>query len=203
MDRRTLPTVGNECVTVTGRCLDLIDEVRFGCDELQQDGTIGDGSWTVSSDGRRLEICPPQCEDAGCYRISLYKRGCRIASFGIRLVEPQLPSIACDNVLSVGQDQCIYVHDGGQARPNSLFVIISPDRIPSVAPGLVELEIGNNFTNYLCGVRLTGPCAVECIGQVPSSAVGLRLYFQGVVFNASGSALPLPVTPVCETRYVD
>ena len=40
------------------------------------------------------------------------------------------------------------VHDGGQARPNRMFILISPDNTPSVLPGIVELGLGNNFTNY-------------------------------------------------------
>ena len=203
MDRSRLPVVTADCFTVSGRCLDLIDEVLFGCERLAKDSTIGDGTWRVSDDGRELFVCPPQCWDPGCYRVTLKYRGCRVASFRVRLTEPTEPVIACDAELRVGEEQCVYIHDGGQARPNNLFIIVSPERIPSVIPGVISLEIGNNFQNYLCGVTLTGPCAEECIGVVPPSAVGLKLYFQGVVFNPTGDFLPLPVTEVCETSYID
>ncbi|MBI5851242.1 MAG: hypothetical protein HZB39_09455 [Planctomycetes bacterium] len=202
IDIRCLPIVTDECFTISGRCLDLIDEVRFGSRVLAEGGTLGDGGWAVSEDGRELEVCPPQCLRAGCYVISLKRRGCVVARFGVNLFEPRRPAIACDEELSVGETQCIYVHDGGQARPNRMFILISPDNTPSVIPGLVELGLGNNFTNYYCGVALDGPCAVECIGIVPPDFVGFRLYFQMVVLNTSGQFLPLPVTEVCSTRYV-
>lgn len=197
-----LPTVTDRCFTITGTCLQLIDRVYFGCDRLDEDGTIGAGSWSVSEDGRSLEVCPPQCRDAGCYTVSLYQGCRRVARFRVSLYEPTEPAIACDDELRVGQRQCIYVHDGGQARPNRMFVLISPDNTPSVIPGLVELGLGNNFTNYICGISLEGPCAVECIGIVPEALVGATLYFQMVVFNPSGQFLPLPVTEVCSTNYV-
>jgi hypothetical protein len=201
VNRSRLPVVTEECFVVTGRCLDLIDRVYFGCDRLDRDGTIGEGSWSVNRDGTRLSVCPPQCLPAGCYTVSLYWRGCRVARFRANLFEPTVPSIACDAELSVGERQCIYVHDGGQARPNRMFILISPDNTPSVLPGIVELGLGNNFTNYLCGISLEGPCAEECIGIVPEALVGQRLYFQMVVFNPTGQFLPLPVTEVCSTLY--
>ena len=202
VDICALPVVTDECFTVSGRCLDLIDEVRFGSRLLAEGGTLGEGGWGVSEDGNELEVCPPQCLPAGCYTIYLKRRGCVVARFRVNLFEPTEPTLACDDELSVGETQCIYVHDGGQARPNRLFILISPDNTPSVIPGLVELGLGNNFTNYFCGVSLEGPCAVECIGVVPENFVGFRLYFQMVVLNTSGQFLPLPVTDVCSTDYV-
>ena len=91
---------------------------------------------------------------------------------------------------------------GGQARPNRIYVLISPDNTPSVIPGLVSLGLGNNFTNYICGVGHDGPCVTDCIGEIPPVVAGITLYFQGVIFNPSGNFLPLPVTDVCSTHYV-
>ncbi|MBK8980094.1 MAG: hypothetical protein IPM29_29695 [Planctomycetes bacterium] len=197
-----LPIVTDDCAIVRGRCLDLIDEVRFDCRTLEEDGTIGDGYWSVDERGEVLEVCPPQCLRPGCHEVSLYYRGCRVARFTMRLFEPTVPTIACDAELSVGETQCIYVHDGGVPQPNNMYILVSPDNTPSVYPGIVELGLGNNFTNYYCGVGLTGPCAFECIGAVPAELVGHRLYFQMAVLNAAVPILPLPTTGVCTTEYV-
>ena len=199
VDRLEVVTLG--CFQIEGCDLGKIDGVRFGSETLSRDGSLGDGSWRVVNGGKLLEVCPPQCLPAGHYTIKLFRNSWRVATRYVRLVEPTEPKLVCEGELAVGDELCLYIHDGGAARPNMLFGLLSSFDIPSVIPGLLELGIGANFTSYLCNFGAPGPCIEYCIGNVPSELAGITLYFQGVVLPIDGST-PWPSTNVCRTDFV-
>ncbi len=195
-------TVTGECFELSGCDLSSIDELRFGGQVIHVGGSLGDGSWKLIND-RLIEICPPQCLPPGQYSIKLYTNGSRRATRYVDLVEPTVPTISCQEEFEVeGDPQCIYIHDGGAPQPNLVFGVVSPSNRPSVMPGLIQLGIGDNFQMYFCNIGQQGPCVEYCVGSIPSILAGRTLYFQGAILVLDGSVLPIPVTEVCATTYV-
>ena len=91
------------------------------------------------------------------------------------------------------------------SQPLDVFLLfVAPDNIPSVVPGLFELQIGNNSTT---AVRIQN-LKINAKGwrrvQVPFSGItpNLTVYWQGLVIDPLGT-LPLPASNLQETIIID
>src|SRR5262245_22474661 len=79
--------------------------------------------------------------------------------------------------------------------------IVSPSNLPSSLPGIVDLALGDNFTNYVSFVPLVanaeqGMALPSFV--VPPGLGGLTFYFQSVTIPAS-LATPFPTTNLGQT----
>jgi hypothetical protein len=76
----------------------------------------------------------------------------------------------------------------------------STSNLPSVLPGIINLGIGNNFTDiHSFPAPLPNAAGVsEFSATIPPAPPGATVYFQGVSFNASNpfGTVPFPTTPV-------
>jgi hypothetical protein len=195
-----LPVVTGDCFLISGCGLGGVTAVKFGDKSLSPTGAFGAGSFKVLSD-RKLQVCPPLCLPGGKYLITFGNGSGAFGSVMVSLVEPTSPTISCEATHPAGTVQCVFLDDGNTGKTLQ-FTIISPDPTPSVAPGIVHLAIGNNFTNFLCGPGVNGPCVKDVVGTIPLTLVGHSLFFQSIVVDPAMPALPLMTSNVCETRYV-
>ena len=89
--------------------------------------------------------------------------------------------------------------------PGSLFFLgLSTQKIPSVLPGVVDMEIGNNFTNLF---QIGGAIAIPAAGHVTITIPGTNLqplttfFLEGVTFEPVPS-LPLPDSNSQELQFL-
>jgi len=87
------------------------------------------------------------------------------------------------------------VRVGGQPG-DTAFLVASPELGPSVAPGIVALDIGLGFSSlFFLGAQTIEPKAwTQFDLPVPHVPSPLLLYLQAVELDAAGLALPAEVT---------
>ncbi|MGH7151166.1 MAG: hypothetical protein ACREIU_10725, partial [Planctomycetota bacterium] len=79
--------------------------------------------------------------------------------------------------------------------------IVSPSNLPSSLPGIVDLALGDNFTNYVSFLPLVADAAqgkALLSFVVPPGLAGLTFYFQSVTIPASLTP-PFPATNLGQT----
>ncbi|MCK5941233.1 MAG: hypothetical protein KAI24_04615 [Planctomycetes bacterium] len=186
---------------ITGCGLSQVTEVSFGAIALSTSAPFGDGSYKIVSDDR-LEVCPPLCLDAGSYDITYSDANGVIGQKTVFLEDPTTPTLVCESEHTVGTTQCTFIHTG-PVTDVLIFTIISSSPQPTVVPGLLSLELGNQGQEYLCGPPLVGNCVKDTIGVIPVSGLGQRLYFQALLVNPFTMAMPFGNTNRCHTDYVN
>ena len=85
----------------------------------------------------------------------------------------------------------------GSVPGDIVFLQGSTSNLPSVLPGLVSLDLGNNFTQLVdLGSLLVVPAngVLEVQTPLPSGLTGLAVYVQAAVVNGTTLALPATVT---------
>ncbi len=173
--------------------------MSFGNTVLARDGKFGKGSFRVVC-GKKLKVCPPLCLPAGDYLITYGNRRGALGSRSVKLVAPTKPTLVTEKCHKAGTRQCAFLHNGGSNK-NMQFTLMSPFKVPSVIPGIVELGIGANFTNYMCGPGLPGECVKDDFGVIPLSVKGQRVYFQSIVLDPKSLQFPVMTSGVTSTLY--
>jgi len=85
----------------------------------------------------------------------------------------------------------------GGPSTNLHYLIASVSDIPSVLPGIVSLDLGNNFTSYVdLGWHAVDPATgyKKFTFQGTSLLPGTRLHFQAMIFPTLAPAFPFAVT---------
>jgi hypothetical protein len=77
--------------------------------------------------------------------------------------------------------------------------VLSQTAVPSTAPGIANLAIGNGFQDVLLdpNIYLHDPVtgiAVADYGPLNPSFAGLSYWFQGLVLHVGAGTLPFPAT---------
>ena len=122
-----------------------------------------------------------------------------IASVEVQLVDPPVISVAGVYLLgAAGADVVI-----GTAPGNLVLTLVSPDLAPSSLPGLLDLQIGADFTTLFLLATETVPGSGWVAQNFPfgGQPTGTLLHFQGLVFDPVTGTLPLVATEV-ETKTV-
>lgn len=195
-----LPTVTADAFLVHGPGMDTVLGVSFDGVELppRTAGAFGSGSWEVANPCA-LFVRPPLCLPGGDHTVTVFS-SCGTTNVDVTLVEPQEPTLVCDDEHPAGMPQCFVFHAGGPG-PQVPIVVASPVRVPSVAPGLVELAIGDMFSNLFVAF-FVGDCIEWCL-PIPADRTGDTWHFQGVVWHSGNLDLsqPLPTTDVCTVTW--
>lgn len=167
-----------------------ITEVKFGNTVLgpYSVGTFGPGSYEVFSQ-YKLRIRPPQCIPPGVYNV-VVTSDCDVRSVQVTMVDPTVPVMAAEPLHPAGQTQCYTLHAGGPG-PQIVVLVASPVLGPSVVPGLLSLEIGDNFSLYGL-VAAVGDCVTFCL-PVPITKVDSCHFYQGIVWHSSNPSLTSPL----------
>ncbi|MCK5944607.1 MAG: hypothetical protein KAI24_21645 [Planctomycetes bacterium] len=196
---QSLPNVTTDCFVIVGCGLDEVTGVTFDGTALDANGAFGDGSYTIV-DEHRLEVCPPLCMDAGTYVIEYSDANGVLGSQEVDITVPDDPTLVCEADHLAGTEQCVFLSSG--TTPNTAqFLIYSTENIPTVVPGLLSLDIGNQGTNYSCGPGAVDACFKRVVGLIPASAIGQTLYFQSILIDPVTFSTPYLTSNVCATTY--
>ena len=201
----TVETISNSEITLAGANLRGVDHVEFGAMAITDalpTTAFGNGFFTVMSDSS-IAICPPQCLPAGTYDVRVVNGSGTSQTIQVQLTEPVAPKLVTCPEVAVGETQSVFMHTGGTAGTPMAFPILSSELSPSVFPGLVSLDIGNQFSSYIVGPAMlfgsTG-CA-DFSFQIPASLGGTTMHFQAIYLDLNGATAPLPVTNYSSTNY--
>ena len=197
----TLPVVTRDCFTLTGECLDQVTQFTWNGQPLAActPANFGQGCYEILG-AAELKVCPPLCEGAGQYVISLARANGETATANVDLFLPVDGALACPETHPAGTDMCVVVSSGQNPPPNAIFIILSNSNVPSVIPGFINMGLGNMLQEYACGPAYISECVEECYA-IPAALAGQTWYFQAIVWNPFQTVLPLPVTNLCETTF--
>ena len=202
----SLPTVTSDYFQIIGQgFLDAlgnsrVTQVKFGNAALAPYvvGGFGPGSYEVFSQWK-IRVRPPQCVTPGNYLIEV-TTDCGAMSVPVTLVGPVAATLAAEASHPAGQVQCYSMHGGGPG-PQVLILGVSSLKQPSAIPGLLNLDIGANFTVFATSVQI-GDCVQFCL-NVPVGKINLCYFFQGIVWHVNNFDLTsqMPTTNVLQTCW--
>lgn len=200
---QTIDNVTQQQLTFSGQDLGFVEQAAIGPHVVSTDARSWHAGHVRIVDHQTLELSIPQALPAQSYPLAFLNRTTISNQLQLDLVEPTQPIVRTENDRIGGELQHWITHRG--QLQNSLFsvVVLSPSNTPSVAPGVVSLQIGAQFTDHgIIGFALHDPStgAATLSAPIPSSLAGVRLYAQSVVLDPA--VFPLTPTDVWFTDYL-
>lgn len=151
-----------------------------------------------------IEVSVPQGMAPGQYPLWLLNQATVSDPATVNLVAPAERTLRTESDRLAGEAQHWLVHQGSNHPGfHFTFLTLSTSNVPSVAPGLVDLQIGNGFAELIL-LDIVINDAVTGIGTVvlpavPANFAGFRLYAQGALMD--NTFFPLLSSDVWYTDY--
>jgi len=196
----TLPTLTDQGVVLEGNNLAWVELAFLGFDVLGP-GTATDwydGYFRVI-DNTHVEVHPRPGKQADLYNIVFYNPAIQTNTLQIDLQEPTTPALYAEP--SVGANETVHVlmHSGDDVGPTVSLVVLSQLLGASSAPGIVDLEIGMNFTDVMLdpGAFTHDPVtgiAQANYGPIPAGLLGSFFYFEAAILDVGNPTFPFPTT---------
>ncbi|MBL8752922.1 MAG: hypothetical protein JNK15_06430, partial [Planctomycetes bacterium] len=192
---QTTPSVTEQRLVFTGVDLGFCEQAAIG-------------PWILGADSRRffeghlrvvdhttVEVAIPQGLAPAIYPMRLLNRTLMSNPLTVDVQAPTVPTMRTASDRLVGEPQHWVTHQGNVAGFVFCFLAVSLSSQPSTFPGIVDLQIGNQFTDLLVlDAALHDPvtgCAVVAIPAVPATLQGVRLHSQSALMDAA----IFPLTP--------
>ena len=158
------------------------------------------GAFRILSD-TVMDVYPPQCKPAGTHAVRCRNAVYYSNTFNVTVTYQAGRILYTNSNSTAGKPFTIVMaRSGFEPATTQGLIVLSPFNSPSVAPGIVTLEIGLNFTAY-AEVIQTSFNSARCIHlTVPTLASysGLTAWFEGVYMR---SPLPLPTTNAWKVTF--
>lgn len=151
-----------------------------------------------------IEVSVPQGMAPGQYPLWLMTQATVSDPATVDLVAPTERTLRTEDDRVAGEAQHWLVHQGSNHPGfHFTFLTLSTSNVPSVAPGLVDLQIGNGFAELIL-LDIVVNDAVTGIGTVvlpavPANFAGFRLYAQGALMD--NTFFPLLSSDLWYTDY--
>ena len=178
------PTVGPTQIDLDGRAFTGVYEVRVG------GAPLAPNEFTVHDDAA-LTFTLPLLDHPGPTDVLLVNAAGEGDPTQITLVAPDPPLLLLDSTL-------LFSDTGATLRAGSepgdvVFLTVSPELSPTLLPGIVSLDIGNQMQSlYVLGSH-TVPAKGWVERSLPLAGLpfGLQIHFQAAVFDMASGVLPL------------
>jgi hypothetical protein len=204
----THPTVTEQPILLQGSNLVWIEQVAIGARiATSRDPRDWYEGWFRIVDDQHLEVHAPPAFVPGSYPMSVLNRESASNQITIDLVPPAAPTLRTENEVREGDANHIVVHKGPLPGPVLGLLAMSPELLPTIVPGIVQLDIGNQFASLLVfpGTFAIDPLTgaqVVVLGPIPPGFAGTTFHLQAALFDLSGPGFPLVATDVWPTSYV-
>lgn len=188
-----LPSLTSDAFLLDGEVFSGVDRIEFGTSTItSRSSTTWATGWFRIVDDNRIELHPPQGQIPGTRTVRLYNGSLESAPLNVTIESTPGNVLLGPTTTFAGFD--LMASRGSLPTGTIALLTFSPSTMPSVANGLVSLDLGNRFAELF-----TWPSAVSfniltgvARWQVPDFGVGV-LHFQGVLVTPTGLT-PLPVT---------
>ncbi|MFK7743029.1 MAG: hypothetical protein AB8H80_22135 [Planctomycetota bacterium] len=195
-----LPVLGEAGLIVEGDNLAWVSLMGINGDLLAR-GTADDflNGWFRIIDNTHVEIHPRPGTLPGAANIAGYNPAVLTNQIPVDLVAPSQPVLMAER--NVGAQGTIHLrmHSGPVAGPAMALMTLSQVVGASSSPGLVDLEIGANFSDILVDPVVyshdaqTGLASMN-YGPISSVLLGQTYYFEGILLDVAAQTTPLPTT---------
>jgi hypothetical protein len=186
---------GTVQVTVTGARLDGVSAVSV-------DGvTLPAGDVTLIDDSQ-LAFEAPRASRLGSVPVVLTGLFGDSLPGALGVVADDPPGLELDDALILSSAGLVL--RAGGTPGGLLFVVGSLDPTPSVAPGLLSLDLGNQFQSLVLLASTTVPSAGWFELQVPIAGLplGTPLYLQAAALDPGSGSLPLATSGVASGTFL-
>ncbi|MEO6596982.1 MAG: hypothetical protein ABIP94_19725, partial [Planctomycetota bacterium] len=185
---QSIPSVTQQKLVYTGIDLGWVEQIAIG------PHIIGRGDprrWYEGNlrvvDHTTIEVSIPQGLAVAQYPAVLLNQTTLSNPLTVDVQAPATPTLRTENDRLAGETQHWVAHQGNVVGFAFCFVLLSLSDLPSMAPGLVNLNIGNQFADIiLLDVTIhdavTG-VAVVSLPSIPPSFAGLRLHAQAALMG--------------------
>ncbi|MCC6783429.1 MAG: S8 family serine peptidase [Planctomycetes bacterium] len=193
-----LPNLSLAAFEIAGADLADVDGVWFDGQALPIGTTppFGDGRCELVDDGR-IRVYPPLGLPAGNHSLQVGNRACRSNVIDLPIVLHANPVLVAPAQVAAGEAFRVFVSRGGLPPTTQIGLAVSPLALPSLAPGVVEFEIGAQFGALLLFPDLQGsdPLSGTSAFVVPSvpAMAGGTLHVEAFLIDPA-AANPLPVS---------
>ncbi len=205
----SLPTLTEQGFVLQGSNLAWVEQVAIGPHIVAPgDARRWRAGWFRLLDAQTLEVHPRQGEAPGLVPLSALDRRTRSNQIQVQFTAPVVPTLLTEPVLDVTDPrQHVLVHSGPVSGPTLSAIGLSPDRLPTVIPGIATLGIGLQFFSLTVveGAFAHDPAtgiATLAIANIPPAIRGIQLHWQAVVVDLNAFATPLPTTTIATTSYL-
>lgn len=204
----TLDNVTDGRFELTGLDLGDATAVRFGSQVITSQSSLDQATgWYQIVDDQTLHLYPPQGLRPGSYPLSVENRVCRSNVLSAQLVCNATPRLLIASQVDAGTGFTAFVAAGSLSPQTLVGLAISPSNVPSIAPGVVSLSIGNQFSELLLvpNTATIDPLTCTATFTLPSvpSMQGTTLLFQSFLVDLqSQSPLPAVTTNVDAVTFV-
>ena len=197
--------VGQGIYRLTGTDLLDVTRVLFGSRTITAQWTSANDNWWATGAFRRVSdgviyVYPPIGLAPGTYGVRATNRGGTSPSFNVKVLRTTTRTIYSNSNLTAGRTLTIAIAQATEPGTTTAILVVSPVRRASVAPGLVSLEIGNNFSAFEAVYGLGFNRTTNVIQlPVPTFAPwrGAIGYIEAIYFR---NPLPLPTTNSWQIR---
>ncbi len=195
---QVLPNVTNTPFVVTGERLDTVTAVHIGPHTILNTTSANwHLGWFRVLSPLQMEVYPPQGVAPLSFTAITASNPVGTSSGVLVAIQNTIGSVAVAAPPTVTPLQSFRVYCGSGTTPNFGVLTISTSNLPSVAPGVVSLGIGNQFSDLLVtDFQLIDPTSRSAWWQIPPLPWP-GIYVQTAVFDpVSAQPLPLPASTV-------
>lgn len=184
----TLPTLTDGGFVIEGDHLAWAEQIAIGWDIVgfQSPDFWYQGYFKVL-DNQHIEVHPRPGAIPGNYPLAVVNPVIASNSIPLDLTAPTSPQLFSEANLGPYYTQHVLVHSGPVIGPAMSVVMLSTSLVPSVAPGLVTLGMGNGFTDLV--IDWTGRMHDPVTGIARADYWNDPSIFQGGLFHLAAIVL--------------
>lgn len=202
-DGQTIDSVTQDRLYYTGIDLGFVEQGAIGPNVFGDNERRWFQGYVRVVDHQTLELAIPQGLAPATYPMRFLNAARTSNALGITIQAPTMRTLRTENDRLTGEPQHWVVHQGDLTSPVIGLVVVSFSNLPSSLPGIVDLQIGNGFTDYfVVGAAVHDPATgvgVVFEGSIPATLAGLRLYAQAALLDQP--SFPLHASDVWSTDY--
>jgi CubicO group peptidase (beta-lactamase class C family) len=193
-----LPNVTNTPFVLTGERLDTVTSVNFGGTVVTATTTSNwHNGWFRSVNPTTLEFFPPQGLAGGTRGLSVANT---VGSSSTLLVQLTTatggPHLSAPPTVTSSQSFRVYAGAGTAPTPSLAALVLSTSPTPSSAPGIVDLQIGAQFSDVIATDFLLFDANRAAWWQIPPLPWP-SVHLQAAIFDpVTAAPFPLPTTNV-------
>lgn len=181
-DAQITESVTQTTLSFTGTDLGFVEFAAIGPNILGTDDRQWYAGFMRVVDHETLELSIPQGLPGMIYPLRFLNATRASNQLSLTIQEPTTVTMQTETDRLTGEDQHWVTHGGNLAAPSIAFVCLSSSSLPSSAPGIVDLQLGNQFQELLIvGTAIQAPgsnLSVLTLPNLPASLAGFQLYSQ-------------------------
>jgi hypothetical protein len=202
-DAQIIESVTQTTLSFTGTDLGFVEFAAIGPNILGSDEREWFSGFMRVVDHETLELSIPQGLPGMSYPLRFLNATRASNQLSLTIQEPTTVTMQTETQRVAGEEQHWVTHGGNLAAPSIAFICFSTSNLPSSAPGIVDLQLGNQFQEMvILGTAIQAPgsnLSVLTLPNLPASLAGFQLYSQSALLGLQ--MFPMSPSNATATAY--